>query len=133
MKKLFALLLAVTLLVSVSVTAFALPGMDSKTVSGQEKVGSRFYRYDCVLSASTKQFSARMTYDYYDFYITCKAKPYINYLGVEYAGKERSATAQGTASVSGDSHLSSTQNGEISWVRGTYVVRTTTVATIDLR
>lgn len=132
MKKLIALLVAVALLVSASATVFALSGMDSKTESGNIKIGNKTYHYDCVLRASTAQFSASMAYDNYDVYITCKAKPFIYYLGEERVGAERSATGQGSVSVSGDNSLSSTKSGPISWVRGTYYIRSETIKVIDI-
>ena len=118
---------------SLTATTSALPGLDSRTESGNIQIENRTYHYDCVLSASTTQFTARMTYEYYDVYISCEAKPYINYLGAEYSGDLKRTNGQGSIRVSGGADLPDGRVGTISWVRGTFKIRTTVVATIELR
>lgn len=135
MKKLLAFLLAMALLISASATVFALSGMDSKTESGNIKIGNKTYHYDCVLRASTAQFSARMTYEYYDVYISCSANPTVSIYGDNVTGRSKSATGQGSVSVSGDNSLSLNGNevyGTIIWVQGIYKIQTQRVATINL-
>ena len=64
MKKLFALLLAVTLLVSVSVTAFALTTTSvTKKDSGNYMENGKTYYYNCRATANMHNASISMTYD----------------------------------------------------------------------